>query len=66
VDRGRAAASRAADRFLEGPPFPPAEHRCALTCELSIAAVPTTPVLPVTDLNIASQIPWRLQRLKRL
>jgi hypothetical protein len=34
--------------------------------ELSIAAVPMTPVLPVTAANIASQMPWRLQRLKRL
>jgi hypothetical protein len=42
--------------FLEGPPFPPAAERCALTWELSIEAVPSTPVLPVTVLNMASQM----------
>jgi len=34
--------------------------------ELAIAAVPMTPLLPVTAANIASQMPCRLQRLKRL
>jgi hypothetical protein len=66
VDRRRASAARAPYAFIEGPPFPPAAERCALTCELSIAAVPITPVPPVTALNIASQMPWRLHRLKRL
>jgi hypothetical protein len=31
-----------------------------------MAAVLMTPVLPVTALNIANQMPWRLQRLNRL
>jgi hypothetical protein len=31
VDRRRATAARAADGFVEGPPFPPAAERCALT-----------------------------------
>ena len=66
VDRRRASAARASYAFLEGPPFPPAAERCALTCELSIEAVPITPVLPVIALNMASQTPWRLHRLKRL
>ena len=66
VDRRRAAAARASYALLEGPPFPPAAERCALTCELSIEAAPITPVLPVTALNMASQMPWRLHRLKRL
>ena len=66
VDRGRAAAARTPDRLVEGPPFPPAAERCAFTCVLSIDAVPITPVRPVTALNIASQMPCRLQRLKRL
>jgi hypothetical protein len=66
VDRRRATAARASYAFLEGPPFPPAAERCALTCELSIEAVPITPVLPVTASNMASQMPWRLHRLKRL
>ena len=66
VDRRRASASGAAYAFLEGPPFPPAAERCALTWELSIEAVPITPVLPVTALNMASQMPWRLHRLNRL
>jgi hypothetical protein len=66
VDRRRASAARTAYAFLEGPPFPPAAERCALTCELSIEAVPITPALPVTALNMASQMPWRLHRLKRL
>lgn len=57
VDGGRAAAARATDGFLEGPPFPPAAERCALTWELSIAAVPITPVVPVSALKIASQMP---------
>ena len=50
----------------EGPPFPPAAERCALTWELSIEAAPITLVLPVTALNMASQMPWRLHRLNRL
>ena len=66
VERGRAAAARAPDRLLEGPPFPPAAERCALTCELSIDAVASKPVLPVSALNIASQVPCRLHRLNRL
>ena len=66
VDLGGAAATRSADGLFEDPPFPPAAERCALTCEASIAAVPITPVLPVSALNIASQMPCRLQRLKRL
>jgi len=66
VDRRRASAAGASYAFLEGPPFPPAAERCALTCELSIEAVPITPVLPVTALNMVSQMPWRLHRLKRL
>ena len=66
VDRRRASAARASYAFFEGPPFPPAAERCALTCELSIEAAPITPVLPVTALNMASQMPWRLHRLKRL
>jgi hypothetical protein len=37
-----------------------------LTCELSIEAVPITPVLPVTVLNMARHMPWRLHRLKQL
>ena len=57
VDRCRASAARASYAFFEGPPFPPAAERCALTCELSIDAVPITPVLPVSALNIASQMP---------
>jgi hypothetical protein len=57
VDRRRASAARAPYAFLEGPPFPPAAERCALTCELSIEAVLITPVLPVTALNRASQMP---------
>jgi hypothetical protein len=28
--------------------------------ELSIEAVPITPTLPVTALNMVSQMPWRL------
>ena len=51
------AAARAADRLLEGPPFPPPAERCALMWVLSIAAVPMTPVLPVTAANMASQMP---------
>jgi hypothetical protein len=66
VDRRRASAARASYAFRKGPPFPPAAERCALTCELSIEAVPITPVLPVTALNMASQTPWRLHQLKRL
>ena len=66
VDRRRASAARASYAFLKGPPFPPAAERCALTWELSIEAVPITPVLPVTTLNMASQMPWRLHRLNRL
>ena len=49
-----------------GHTFPPAAERCALTCELSIEAVLITPVLPVAALNMASHMPWRLHRLKRL
>ena len=66
VDRRRASAARAPYAFLEGPPFPPAAERCALTCELSMEAVPIIPVPPVTALNMASQMPWRLHRLNRL
>ena len=66
MERGCPAAARAADRLREGPPFPPPAERCALMWELSIAAVPMTPVLPVTAANIASQMPCWLQRLKRL
>jgi len=66
VDGGRPSAARATYAFVEGPPFPPAAERWALTCELSIEAVPITPVLPVTALNRASQMPCRLHRLKRL
>ena len=66
VDRRGASAARATYPFLEGPPFPPAAERCALTCELSIEAVLITPVLPVAALNMASHMPWRLHRLKRL
>jgi hypothetical protein len=40
VELARPAAARVADRLEEGPPFPPAAERCALTCVLSIAAVP--------------------------
>jgi hypothetical protein len=57
VDRRRPPAARASYTFLEGPPFPPAAERCALTCELSIEAVPITPVLPVIALNMASHMP---------
>lgn len=66
VNRRCSSATRTSYAFLEGPPFPPAAERCALTWELSIEAVPITPVLPVTALNIANQMPWRLHRLKRL
>ena len=66
VDRRRASAARTSYAFGEGPPFPPAAERCALTWELSIEAAPITPVLPVTALNMASQMPWRLHRLNRL
>jgi hypothetical protein len=66
MDGGRAASARAPNCFFEDPPFPPAAERCALPWELSIEAVLITPVLPVTALNIVSQMPWRLQRLKRL
>ncbi len=52
MERGRAAAARAADGLLEGPPFPPAAERCALTWELSMAAVPITAAVPVTASNI--------------
>lgn len=37
VDFRRAAAARAADRLRLGPPFPPAEERCALAVVLSMA-----------------------------
>ena len=40
VELAGAAAARFAERLLEGPPFPPPAERCALTCELSIAAKP--------------------------
>ena len=40
MDFCRPPAARAADRFAEGPPFPPAAERCALIWELSIATVP--------------------------
>ena len=40
MDFCRPPAARAADRFAEGPPFPPAAERCALMWELSIATVP--------------------------
>jgi hypothetical protein len=60
MDFGRATATGSPDCFFEGPPFPPAAERCALTCVASIATVPTTPVLPVSALNIASQMPCRL------
>jgi hypothetical protein len=66
VDRGRAPAARTPDGLFKDPPFPPAAERCAFTWELSIAAVPITPVLPVRASNIASQMPCRLHRLNRL
>ena len=66
VDRRGASAARASYAFLEGPPFPPAAERCALTCEPSIEAVPITPVPPVTALNMPSQMRWWLHWLKRL
>ena len=64
VDFRGPPATRAADRLLEGPPFPPAAERCALMWELSMAAVPM-PVEPVKASNIARPMPCRLQRLKR-
>ena len=47
VDLRRAAAARAPDGVVEGPPFAPAAERWALMCVESIAAVPTMPVDPV-------------------
>ena len=57
MDRCRAAAARAADRFVEDPPFPPAAERWALTWVLSIEPVLITARLPVSASNISSQIP---------
>lgn len=60
------AAARPADRLREGPPFAPPAERWALMWVLSIAAVPITGLWPVRASKIPSQIPCRLQRLKRL
>jgi hypothetical protein len=66
VELARLPAARVAEGLDEGPPFPPAAERCALMCVLSIAASPWIGLCPVSASNIASQIPWRLQRLNRL
>ena len=66
VDFGRPAATRAAYRLGEGPPFAPAAERWALTWVASIAAPSKMPLCPVRASNICSHRPCRLQRLKRL
>jgi hypothetical protein len=66
VELAGAAASRLAERLLEGPPFPPLAERCALMWVLSIAASPYMPLWPVSASKILNQSPCRLQRLKRL
>jgi len=62
---GRPATARAADRAFEGPFAPPAEQ-CALTWVESIEPLAIAPVDPVSASKIESQMPCRLQRLKRL
>jgi len=57
MDFGRASAARAADGFLEDPPFPPAAERCALMWELSMATLAMMPVEPVKASNISNQSP---------
>ena len=66
VELGRPAASGAADGLVEGPPFAPAAERCALTWVASIAAPSKIAAMTVRASNICSQMPCRLQRLKRL
>jgi hypothetical protein len=58
------AAARAA--IACGPPFPPPAERCALTCVLSLDAVPIMPEDSVRVRKIANQRPCLLQLLKRL
>lgn len=62
---GTSAPGRA-NRLTEGPPFAPAAERWALTCVASMAKEPKTGLRPVRASNIPNQMPWRLQRLKRL
>jgi hypothetical protein len=66
VELARAPIARDPNRLFEAPPFSPAAERCARTWVLSIEAVPITGLWPVSALNIPSQIPCRLQRLKQL
>ena len=61
-----APASRAANRLLLLPPFPPAAERCALTCVESIIWVFADLPFPASSLNKFSQTPRRAQRTKRL
>lgn len=48
VNFSRPSAARSSDGVGEGPPFPPAAERCALTCVESIDAEETTPLDPVS------------------
>ncbi len=66
VELAGAAAARDAYGLRESPPFAPPAERCALMCVASMATVPHTPLWPVSASNMPSQMPCRLQRLKRL
>jgi hypothetical protein len=53
-------------RNTRGLPLSSVNAWCALAWELSMLAITNKLVLPVSALNMSNQMPWRLQRLKRL
>ena len=61
-----APATRASDRLILLPPFPPDAERCALTCVESIICVSADRPFPASSRNRFSQMPRRAQRTKRL
>ena len=66
MDLGRRAAARTADGLAMLPPFAPAAERCARTAVLSTIAIAGGSPQPASAASSACQMPFSLQRLKRL